>query len=59
MPIIAALWRHPVKSLQGESLAAATIDHDGLRGDRRWGIRDEATGRILTGRRASTSSRAT
>ena len=46
-----ALWRHPVKSLQGEPLSAATIDSDGLRGDRCWGIRDEASDKILTGRR--------
>jgi len=45
------LWRHPVKSLQGEQLAEATVDADGLVGDREWGIRDEATGNILTGRR--------
>src|SRR3954466_12704551 len=48
---VAALWRHPVKSLQGEPLTVAEIDQDGLRGDRAWGIRDETTGRILTGRR--------
>ena len=45
------LWRHPVKSLQGERLAEATLDRSGLAGDREWGIRDEATGNILTGRR--------
>lgn len=44
--------RYPVKSLQGEVLASAQIEADGLRGDRRWGIRDESTGKILTGRRA-------
>jgi uncharacterized protein YcbX len=48
---VAALWRHPVKSLQGEPLTVAAVDEDGLRGDRSWGIRDGATGRILTGRR--------
>jgi uncharacterized protein YcbX len=48
---LAAIWRHPVKSLQGEPLTTATIDDDGMRGDRKWGIRDEATGMILTGRR--------
>ena len=46
-----ALWRHPVKSLQGESIGTAEIDPDGLRGDRRWGVRDEVTGKVLTGRR--------
>ena len=45
------LWRYPVKSLQGERVGTATVQADGLAGDRRWGIRDEATGRVLTGRR--------
>jgi uncharacterized protein YcbX len=48
---LAAIWRHPVKSLQGEPVSAAVVEEDGVRGDRRWGIRDEATGKILTGRR--------
>ncbi len=46
-----AIWRYPVKSLQGESLAEAALDSGGLLGDRCWGVRDEATGKILTGRR--------
>jgi len=45
------LWRHPVKSLQGERLEEAAIVPDGLAGDREWGIRDKATGNVLTGRR--------
>lgn len=44
--------RYPVKSLQGESLSVAEVEANGLHGDRCWGIRDEATGRILTARRA-------
>jgi uncharacterized protein YcbX len=48
---VAGIWRYPVKSLQGEPLSAATVEHDGLAGDRQWGIRDERTGRILTARR--------
>lgn len=44
--------RYPVKSLQGEVVSSAEIELDGMRGDRCWGIRDEATGKILTGRRA-------
>lgn len=31
---VAELWRYPVKSLAGESLAAATITTDGVEGDR-------------------------
>jgi len=49
--LLAALWRYPVKSLQGEQLTTGVVDGDGLRGDRCWGIRDEASGKILTGRR--------
>src|SRR5207247_8888021 len=45
------LWRHPVKSLQGERLDSAVVEQNGVAGDRSWGIRDEMTGRILTGRR--------
>jgi uncharacterized protein YcbX len=44
--------RYPVKSLQGEVVSSAEIELDGVHGDRCWGIRDEATGKILTGRRA-------
>ena len=49
---LAQITRYPVKSLQGEALSTAEIDPDGLRGDRCWGIRDEVTGKVLTGRRA-------
>jgi uncharacterized protein len=48
---VLGLWRYPVKSLQGEALDTAWLEADGIVGDRRWGIRDEATGRILTARR--------
>jgi len=48
---VQSIWRHPVKSFQGEPLTEAIVDADGLRGDRCWGVRDESTGRILTGRR--------
>ncbi len=49
---LAQLTRYPVKSLQGEVVPSAEIELDGLRGDRCWGIRDETTGKVLTGRRA-------
>lgn len=48
---VAGLWRFPVKSLQGEPLDRARVEADGVAGDRRWGLRDERTGRILTARR--------
>ena len=49
---VVELWRHPVKSLQGERLDEAVVEDSGLSGDRRWGIVDTATGVVLTGRRA-------
>jgi uncharacterized protein YcbX len=49
--VVAQLWRYPVKSMQGERLPAVEIHGDGVDGDRRWGVRDERTGRVLTGRR--------
>ncbi|MGZ4629930.1 MAG: MOSC domain-containing protein [Oryzihumus sp.] len=48
---VVGLWRYPVKSLQGERLDAASVEADGVAGDRRWGLRDQRTGRILTARR--------
>lgn len=51
MAVLADIWRHPVKSMQGESVGEATLDADGLHGDREWGVRDELSGTILTGRR--------
>jgi len=48
---VLGLWRYPVKSLQGEAIAVAGVEDDGILGDRQWGIRDERTGRILTARR--------
>jgi uncharacterized protein YcbX len=49
--LVAELWRYPVKSMQGERVPTVTVHVDGLDGDRRWGVRDELTGRVLTGRR--------
>jgi uncharacterized protein len=48
---VAALWRYPVKSLGGERLEDAEVTPFGLPGDRAFGIVDEATGHVLTGRR--------
>lgn len=36
---VAALWRYPVKSLQGESLEEARLTRAGIPGDRRWAFR--------------------
>jgi uncharacterized protein len=48
---LAQLWRHPVKSFQGEPLDAALLEDDGLQFDRAFGIIDQSTGKILTARR--------
>jgi uncharacterized protein YcbX len=48
---VVGLWRYPVKSLQGEAVRVAGVEEDGIVGDRRWGIRDGRTARILTARR--------
>ena len=48
---VAELWRYPVKSLQGERVAAAELTRTGLAGDRRWALFDLGTGLGLTARR--------
>ncbi len=49
--VVTALWRYPVKSLQGEQLAEARIGVEGLEGDRRYAIFDRVTGFGVTARR--------
>ncbi|HEX7135993.1 MAG TPA: MOSC N-terminal beta barrel domain-containing protein [Iamia sp.] len=49
--VVDEIWRYPVKSMGGERLAEAPVDALGIEGDRRWGIVDAETGRVLTGRR--------
>lgn len=48
---VAALWRYPVKSLQGEPLAVAELTATGIAGDRRWAIANAETGTILSAKR--------
>jgi uncharacterized protein YcbX len=45
---VATVHRYPVKSLQGESLAEAVVVASGLVGDRRYGLLDRASGRLLS-----------
>lgn len=45
------IWRHPVKSMAGESLSECTIGPLGIPGDRGWALRDETTGEITNGKR--------
>ena len=48
---VTALWRYPVKSLQGEPLDVAHVTQTGLAGDRAFAIFDLDTGFGLTARR--------
>ena len=48
---VSELWRHPVKSLQGELLDEVAVENSGLLGDRKWGIVDQESGMVLTARR--------
>jgi hypothetical protein len=45
-PVVASLWRYPVKSMQGEELNAAEVTTAGVFGDRRFAIVDQATGKV-------------
>ncbi|HUQ39498.1 MAG TPA: MOSC N-terminal beta barrel domain-containing protein [Acidimicrobiales bacterium] len=48
---VAGLWRHPVKSMQGERLETAQLEQAGVPGDRRHGVVDAATGKVLSAKR--------
>jgi uncharacterized protein YcbX len=48
---VTALWRYPVKSLQGESVDTLRVAPGGVVGDRRFAIRDRASGRLVSAKR--------
>ena len=48
---VASLHRFPVKSMQGEEVDEAIIDHDGVVGDRGWALRDSETGKLVSAKR--------
>ena len=48
---VSALFRFPVKSMQGERLESAVVGTHGIVGDRQWGLLDLDTGLMLTARR--------
>ena len=48
---VEALYRYPVKSLQGERLERAEIGVLGIVGDRAWGVLDRTTGKVLSAKR--------
>ena len=43
---VSEIWRYPVKSMQGERLETAAITNQGVKYDRGWAVRDEASGDI-------------
>jgi uncharacterized protein YcbX len=49
---VAGLWRYPVKSMLGEELAEAVLDHGGVVGDRAFAVLDVETGRVATAKYA-------
>jgi uncharacterized protein YcbX len=48
---VAALWRYPVKSMQGAELARAALTPGGIPGDRGWALRVRATGKAASAKR--------
>ncbi len=48
---VTQIWRFPIKSVGGHLLAGANITALGIDGDRSFGIVDDETGLVLTGRR--------
>lgn len=51
--VVKELWRYPVKSMLGEQLPTAYIGAGGISADRLFGVRDRATGRILSAKRVA------
>jgi uncharacterized protein len=45
---VAALWRYPVKSMQGERLDAAEVTANGTVGDRSYAVVDVETGKVAS-----------
>ena len=45
---LTSLYRYPVKSMLGESLPTAEVDHHGLPGDRGLAFLDEETGKVVS-----------
>jgi MOSC domain-containing protein len=56
--VVTAIWRHPVKSLLGETIERIEVTACGLLGDRAFGVREVATGAILSAKHSEALFRA-
>jgi uncharacterized protein YcbX len=54
---VAALWRFPVKSMQGEQLAEVELGSGGIAGDRAYGLIDRETGKVASAKSVKLFSR--
>ena len=45
---VVALWRYPVKSMQGETIGRAEVTAAGVVGDRAWAVIDASTGQVAS-----------
>src|SRR5438477_10632102 len=48
MASVTQLWRYPVKSMQGAQFESGQLGVSGFDGDRRWGVVDEESGKVLS-----------
>ena len=48
---VSSIFRYPVKSMSGESLASVSVAAHGIPGDRAWAVRDEVRGGIRGGKK--------
>ena len=48
---VSELWMYPVKSLQGVRTDRLVVTVSGVSGDRRWGMVDEESGKVLSAKR--------
>jgi uncharacterized protein len=48
--VLKELWRYPVKSMQGGTVASAQVSAQGVAGDRAWAMRDETRQEVQWGK---------
>ncbi len=49
--VVTALWRYPVKSMQGEPVEHLDVGPSSIAGDRAWGVVDAETGLLVSAKR--------